>query len=837
MTLHLLKSDWRRLWPLIVLGWIWMITKAVPAWEFDVQDLVLFDLEGALKSHSPFRPSAYTPPQWWQILLYPLKSEALGLYVLGMSAVLGFTGVSWDGTRPIRRIDFIRSKLLGLLGFIIGPQLLILSSILIVQGMGWSGIPALVIRAGTFLLLLHGLSLLFGRLCGGFWPWLAGALGLKILATLSIALREWKIPTLGIKTDIWAADPSAWWPVLTAIIAVALLSYFFNRRRPILRILLACLAITILPPLAEKVHPPIGRMALEALPDVSASIDVQLSDSSVFYGEWLSLETSGLDDHQSVVWMLERGHPLSSSSGQIAHYQYSDKLMPEGSLLPTKLNQGSFQRFLLPKSAEIQDPTDFTNGDHGDLVYLGSFDKDQLNTSSADFSLDAQLFGIVGHNKLVTELPLGGKKTLTINGTEVHLHFKKEPVPHVDIRSMRSPGSIGVEPFDPIENLRMLVHLPAEEGTVEWRRHGGNQPILGEVSADAIQFLPQEYFQYSGYDDNNMVREPLPDIIGAKAMVFLPKVLGKIRKRLRADGMTSQRRYQHQPSPEIWTVPPEACRQGVNCGMTMPGPDTCTREEAALWIDHVLSHHENGDWPNAALSPFVDRFPDLFFRSDDSGWSPISNILSEACSEENKDAILQAYSNESDPRRTSHLLSVIAARGWIDDAKSQILENFRNTHDYNDTLFRAVCYFEDPSTFPRLVEQLRGLQSLEAYWAVRQLDGIKPLIDAVLQDEGRKLALQSAKEDHQKRPLSYALMIPASHGVPEAFERFWSLAADDSLGAPMRINWYPLSQILISPHDFKRDEETWRQFLKAHQANDFEYDALACKWRLKPSNP
>ena len=187
MTLHLLKTDWRRLWPWILLAWLAMLVVAIPGWSFDFESFTPW-FRGLAMQWPGIEPPA-DPPEpapVWLLLLHSLRHWTV-LPALAVSAMLGFGGMVWDGTRPLRRVDFLRSKLLAILLFLVVPQLLVLASVLAVQGLGAGPMLAMALRTGAPLFLLHLASLLFGRLCGGLWPWLAGVAALAAIAAISPA--------------------------------------------------------------------------------------------------------------------------------------------------------------------------------------------------------------------------------------------------------------------------------------------------------------------------------------------------------------------------------------------------------------------------------------------------------------------------------------------------------------------------------------------------------------------------------------------------------------------------------------------------------------------------
>jgi hypothetical protein len=248
MIPHLLKTDWRRLWIAIVLGWTGMILAAIPAIRFDPASAPVGWI-GRL----PFSAFISDQPALRIPLLHAWSAVGhwLDLYLLGVSAALGYAGIRWDAVRPLRPRHFIGSKMLGLLLFLVVPQLIVLEATFLLHDFTLAETGVALVRSGAFLFLLHVLSLLFGRLCGGFWPWLAGVSLIACAKVLFVALPVQGLPPFGVRPDVWASAPAAWWPVLaTAAVMVPLLR-LLRHRNPLLRLTLGALVVLVLPPLSE----------------------------------------------------------------------------------------------------------------------------------------------------------------------------------------------------------------------------------------------------------------------------------------------------------------------------------------------------------------------------------------------------------------------------------------------------------------------------------------------------------------------------------------------------------------------------------------------------------
>ena len=839
MTLHLLKTDWRRLWPWILLAWLAMLVVAIPGWSFDFESFTPW-FRGLAMQWPGIEPPA-DPPEpapVWLLLLHSLRHWTV-LPALAVSAMLGFGGMVWDGTRPLRRVDFLRSKLLAILLFLVVPQLLVLASVLAVQGLGAGPMLAMALRTGAPLFLLHLASLLFGRLCGGLWPWLAGVAALAAIAGVVQGFRTPEfhfayLPSLPLRLLPALALPTSWWPVGVAALAVALLLLAFRRRRPVLRIVLGCLAITVLPPLAEKVRPTIGMFPLRSIADWEGTLQTEASVRVLNpHDAYIAVKTRGLGPDEGVAWKIARGYPLSARGREIPHFEGTDRPMSRGNLVPAQ-DFGLFSTGVrLPVSPEIPDPEEFIWSGGAERVYLGAFDADEAAAASGELRLDAHLFGLVGRYERVLELAVGEEGEIREPGARVRARLVATPHPVMTLEMLRAPTRVGPVALDPLDRLRVLLHLPAERRTVEMGgRHNQKDWLIGELKVERRTFpmFSPSYVEYSGQPPELQV-PPVPDLAGAKVMVFLPRILGKVRTRVQAEGI-EVREYGQRQFEVIHGAAPGPSNDTVNCAVPMPDPDTCTLDEAGYWLNHVMRHHEHGDWAIAALGPFVARFPELFldFPSQDQRWQrPLVDVLADWLPESGKGALLEAHAaRPGDP-----LLSVIRARGWLDEAREPLWQAFRSAPYPDRGIVAALCHFEDPDTYPALVDSLRRAYDPDCYHAVRKLPGIAPQLDPVMREIGRELAAESPGE--WDRNLRHRLVAPAAHGVREAFERVWALSGESPEHPDWPPDWYDLASVVVLPAGVGHDRERQTAFFGSHEPDDFEHDPLALAWRLKPT--
>ena len=158
MILHLLKTDWQRLKRPVLAVWLLLVLTTLP-WLLH-------------------RPDSFTGP-WAEIssrqgelpaeLLdstrFRLDAELvrylIAIATILLSAAIGMHGIHWQAVSPLRPWKRVAAKLLSLLAFIVGPQVLLGALVLQLHGFSPGGILAASLGTAVSLLLLHATSALF----------------------------------------------------------------------------------------------------------------------------------------------------------------------------------------------------------------------------------------------------------------------------------------------------------------------------------------------------------------------------------------------------------------------------------------------------------------------------------------------------------------------------------------------------------------------------------------------------------------------------------------------------------------------------------------------------
>ncbi|WP_193210869.1 hypothetical protein [Luteolibacter marinus] len=841
MILHLIKTDWRRLWPFIVTGWLAMVVMAVPAFRFETGDTEIHRFTGG------WIQSAWFSPRWRKTLYLltggiPFGPGLLQSYLVAIAAMLGFGGIAWSRTRPLARGASVMAKGMALIVFLVLPQLLIVEAVALRQDLGSGPMVALAVRSGSVIFLLHLLSMLFGRLCGGFWAWLAAVAALGALGGIARAFGPGRSAFVGtnwrsaLRSDVWGSDFSNWWPLGLCVIAIGVLLMVFRRRQGTWRIALGCLVLAVLPNLVKPAQPPLGSHPLQSLADWKGKIRVELGDGSNFrpYDAYLGLKTSGTEDGLHVWWMLEKGYPLRTRGGrEIPHFKWRREPMGRGSMVPPAVSGGMANFVPLPESKEIPDPNEFMPMSRPGSLYLGVFDPDVMAEDDGRVEVDARLFGVVCRYEKIFELSLGEETAFRETGMQARAKFEATPYPQLVLDWLRYPESPGLSPVDPLQTLRVLLYLPSEDRTYEIGGQGRveSRSLLAEVSAGRSVFsrAPQEQRVFEDGKERVLPLPPPPDLTGAKFLVFEPRVLGKVRARVRSEGPATVPvvRKDSRPFEVIQGAPPGPRNNEINCPLAMPDPETCTLEEASLWLQHLMIYHDRGDWPIQALGPLVPRFPELFLNCPDDPWGPLPRAIKDWLPENRRDDLIEAFG------KGGPFLDVIMARGWLEKARPEVMKRFPAMDGCDDKWAAAVCRYEDPATYPKLVGSLAAAYEPGAYYSIRELPGIGPLLDPAMEAIAADLVARKAGDGHDSYYLRRKLMAPAVHGIQPAFARLWELWRIPRKPFGWGQHLREMAEAIGEPAGLGDDKDKWKEFHERHSAEDFEYDPLAAQWRLK----
>jgi hypothetical protein len=218
------------------------------------------------------------------------------------------------------------------------------------------------------------------------------------------------------------------------------------------------------------------------------------------------------------------------------------------------------------------------------------------------------------------------------------------------------------------------------------------------------------------------------------------------------------------------------------------------------------------------LDLLLDGLPVMDYASKET----VLNAIQAGATDAQKPAIIAALQREPE------LAGVLLARGWVDDARPEILQLAQSQRDLPLDALRAIAWFREPQTYPRLLEEFEAGPNVEADDALRTLPGVGPNLDAIVSRVWRRESLVDRYGANQMfgQPFQLAMR----HGERSALQRIY-LFLDDPEAESMNVGWTLANSFggTIQMPDVKPEERDNPQavaaWLRKHRPEDFVFNA------------
>ena len=183
------------------------------------------------------------------------------------------------------------------------------------------------------------------------------------------------------------------------------------------------------------------------------------------------------------------------------------------------------------------------------------------------------------------------------------------------------------------------------------------------------------------------------------------------------------------------------------------------------------------------------------------------------------------------------LASIVLDRGWTDAAAPQLraLLNLPGRLPYE--VIQALAWFEDPETYPRLLDEFESNPSLRLYELLRQLPGIRPGLDERIDRLWSRLPRTLARTHAGPSPvLAVAARCGRREALKEAYRRFILIpeeqrTQDWGLLQAFREN-VTMAGVRPGYQDSKQEAVVW---IEAHPPDRLRYDIFLR--RFVPAQP
>jgi hypothetical protein len=858
-VIHLFRADVRRL--------RWLIIATLALLLFELSPWLTngpWRLPAWSSSHDSDVPAGYAARSGFRLQVMPLTGWLL-------AAAAGWCGLAEARVRPVRQREIFATKLLFLTTLLWLPQSAALLLVLRVNGLSWDdALLSLAACAGVFVPLWTA-ALLTGRLAGSFWRWLA-VVGCVIALSAFAAMFSTRFTSgMGeILIDAWGANcgPHTWYYLATVATCLLLLLRLArswklpSRIAAVTAIFLGGAGVwhthdwfIITGPLMDGTSlPPDALAAVQPEPTAEGlSAELRMDDAQAWLTPRVSFATQHPPPGAFCYWQrtgeatLSRGGKvIASASASASATGHSDSArvslewlfppagtpMDEASLIAA-LPAGARQRM----NAPAWSPFERTPAQLGSLRVADGVDL----SGSEPVTLEAGLTGILYRHVLVVDADLATATTVNYDGMRLHLRqvtIPKRRLPCVDISVISPAQGVGPDPLQlnwrmgPFTAWRMFLFLPAS-GTLIG---GAGNPVLqraGPVLGGASM-----HRRIIEFEDGIRPRQFSPEeLAGARVLVLAPRLLALVQRKVQTPPMPLRLEANDSGGSDFYntfgpSVQPRHYFDYVR--PRRPDPATATNDQFGQWLRYVLAAQVQDDWQAAELAEWMPRHMETLLNirrystSYDSAWN---QAIARALPESRKQEIIRRVPQDAS------LVYVLLARGWVEDARAELIELLNSGAYLDSVALAAVSSLRDPATVPALLARLEQSADASLYDALRLMDGIEPRLTETLHRYFARVTVHgrapAGLPGHESEFHFTRIETPLAHGLPEALADVlvlhrW-LCSDREPGARAYLRERMAHQIKL-PHGMEPRSEAARQFFFKLQPDQCRWDALTRRW-------
>ena len=807
---------------------------------------------------------------FWTWLLPEVLWVLVGL--LPSLAVLADSPARREGflaTRPLAKRDWFFAKLLFVLGLVVAPWVLQELVHLL-----WQGMPAWVIAQGTLERLLFTLPVAvgfgaFAALWPGYARWARALAGSVVGAYLLLAIVA-MVSQFVFHTQPFSFEPDSARGLVGTYgltLALVLLAVWHSRVHPgvlgrwgglVLALLCYWVALKLCPRGLLALRPADPTTARTVMADAGFEIPGR---GLAF---WKQLDPRRPGWAQFVVNLTPRTKPLPA--GLLVEWANQDSSVARagGGTLPGDGRVGHKRLFNamlwnpshhsddiaawaaeFPEDVLFRMETPFMPGSR-DSFQAGRFDLPARTEELAEpLTLRTAFEARVFRWRKLADLPLTPGATATdefgswqylatesLPWTGAQFHVRRRQIELATARDSRCSTA----DFGPANRFVFMIYDPQRH--LVWLPH-----FFGSSATRATHTALAQHHVALHLPSNSQLTAA--EIARCRLLVFEKTWLGTVPETWQSPAFTLADFFLTSPSLGFANNDrlPRAEFKRRLAALRSPAPDAPRREVSLYLLEFLRLVDAHGrplelrDPLTAELARFVpthldvllDGLPAMSWVSKRS----VVNALQRGATEAQKPALVAALAREPE------LAEVLLARGWVDDARAEVLQLARAPHVRSLPLsaLRAIAWIRDPQTYPRLLEEFERQPDEPKLELLRTLPGLEvPLRDIVRRrwrEESRVLG-----QFRQEMLFDETFKLALRQGEASALQRVFLFLDDpafkDSVGG-----WH-LAQALwpgvrlsgLDPEK-RQDNEAVLAWMRTHRPEDFVFDPARRQFVLK----
>lgn len=846
-VMHLLRTDVRRL------RWLLAVTLLL----FTVDFILCLYASGwrvagarGMVSDEGYRS---TPPQVWGGGVIP---------ALLLAGAVGWQGLAWSRTRPVRRSEAAAAKVGFIVFFLILPQ-----AVMVMTAHLWHGIPlrdaltGMLAAAGVFI-PLWCIAGALGRLAGSGAAFFTGLLFIGVVAGIAALFDERMIVQFWMPLgDLWGryAGPHSWCYLGTCAAGLLLLVPLISRRwKTASRLAATAFVMTgsayywrltdwfqvddsaldvasVEPELMNKitpVPPPKGFSATESRENGMRGISVNGS-----------FATAGLPPGV-FAWWQPSGEAMLRSGGQVIARARNRQVRagrPQiSSLFPpreTKTDSDAVLAALPPDSRLVKErePSGIQFATFsGAPSSLGVFEPVEPSVwlSEREVSLEADLTALLYRYEVVADAPAarefsaqrGAMQMLvrfgdvSFTGDPMGVSAHRRSVQADIVVRCPAPG-ISSSPLtvnwriSPFSAWRVFLYNPADGLAAEGRPvYQVSSPLLGGAGAHRAVY---------GFENSGM---PVSGVgSDARVIILEPKFLGGVNRRI-------------VTPPAVLRTTDWAANDYYDLTQRTPDagpirPETATREEFAAWLrTRIYEGFQTA--VEGELAPWVRTWPDVILnitpldRTSEPEWC---RAVARALPDARREDVIRRLP------KAPWFAWVVQRRGWEKEARKELLELCRSGLELNKAALLSIASLEEPETYDMLLGYLEANGESDLYGVLHRLPGIEPKLTASVRRYFAGVTINGREPGGNPEASQFRIRrfgMPIRHGIREAlsdalalyrWEHAWMAIRSEANAANV------MMYLLAPPHLQPGTKETC-DFLARLKAEDCRFDPVTRRW-------
>ncbi|MBI5387404.1 MAG: hypothetical protein HZA90_22310 [Verrucomicrobia bacterium] len=268
-----------------------------------------------------------------------------------------------------------------------------------------------------------------------------------------------------------------------------------------------------------------------------------------------------------------------------------------------------------------------------------------------------------------------------------------------------------------------------------------------------------------------------------------------------------------------------------------PPPPDSPRPVVGTYVNEVLRlvearrlHVLDDDPVARQLAAYVPKHLDMFFEAMPlAGLYPgiaLNAAVRRGVSDEQKPQIIAALARRPD------LAQIVLDRGWLEEAKEPLLKLLDSPQPLGSAALAALAWYEDPRTYPGLLEILENDPNLENYERLRGLPGIQAALDRAVDRAWRARPRTLIPGRETPLVLSVALRHGRREALQEAFGILRVLRTDRSESLSWQLLEAFRANLVCAPLKPQEtyDPKRFVPWLLEHKAEEFRFDAVRRRW-------